>query len=124
MNEKDLKLPVAAYHFANVSRDINEIANTVQVSERTIRRWAETPQWELALDIWKYKGDRSFETQPKRETKRDAGKDYSNAKVAYITAIKVGNSPRKAPAIAEKQTGIPRRRVRVWATKYGWRKTT
>ena len=122
MNEKDLKLPVAAYHFANVSRDINEIANTVQVSERTIRRWAETPQWGLALNVWKYKGDRSFETQPKRETKRDVGKDYGNAKTAYITAIKVGNSPRKAPTIVEGKTGISRRRIRVWATKHHWLK--
>lgn len=124
MNEKIFKLPVAAHQFAKVSRDINEIANTVQVSERTIRRWAETPEWTHALNIWGYRGDRSFETQPKRDTKRDAGKDYNDVKAAYITAIKVGNSHRKAPAIAEQQTGIPRRRVRVWATKYGWRKTT
>lgn len=124
MNEKEFKLPVAAYHFAKISRNINEIANTVQVSERTIRRWAETPEWKQALDIWQYKADRSFETQPKRDTKRDAGKLYGDAKVAYIRAIKVGHSHRKAPTIAEEQTGIPRRRIRVWADKYHWYKTT
>ena len=124
MNEKGLKLPVAAYHFATVSRNINNIADTVQVSKRTIRRWAETPEWKIALNIWGFEGDRSFETQPKRETKRDAGKDYNDAKMEYLKAIKVGHSPRKAPTITEQKTGIPRRRVRVWATKYHWVKTT
>lgn len=124
MNEKDLKLPVAAHYFATVSQDINKIADTAQVSKRTIRRWAETPEWELALNIWGYEGDRSFETQPKRDTKRDAGKRYNNAKTVYIAAIKVGHSPRKAPTITEQKTGIPRRRVRVWADKYHWYKTT
>lgn len=124
MNEKDLKLPVAVYHFAKVSRDINKIANTVQVSERTIRRWAETPEWKLALNIWGYKGDRSFEAQPKRDRKRDVGEFYGDAKKVYVRAIKSGHSARKAPTITEEKTGIPRRRVRVWATKHHWRKTT
>lgn len=124
MNEKDLKFPVAVYHFANVSRNIDKIANTVQVSERTIRRWAGTPQWEQALDMWGYDGDRSFETQPKRETKRDAGELYNNAKVEYLKAVKVGHSHRKAPTITEQKTGIPRRRIRAWATKYHWGKAT
>ena len=122
MNEKIFKLPVAAYQFAKVSRDVNKIANTVEVSERTIRRWAETPEWTQALNIWGCKGDRSFETQPKRDTKRDVGEFYSDAKKVYVRAIKNGYSARKAPTITEEKTGIPRRRVRVWATKHHWLK--
>ena len=67
------KIHCAATYFVFVSRDINEIAETFDTSDRTIRRWAEDEEWETALDACGYTGDRNFETQPYRDTERDAG---------------------------------------------------
>ena len=44
------KIHCAATYFVFVSRNINEIAETFDTSDRTIRRWAEDPEWETALD--------------------------------------------------------------------------
>ena len=70
------KIHGAAAIFAFVSRDLLTLAGYFDVSDRTVRRWAETPQWQTALDVFGYDGDRSFDTQPFRDTQRDAGKGF------------------------------------------------
>ena len=64
------KIHAAATYFAFVSRDINAIAKAFGVDTRTIRRWAKENEWEIALGNVNYTGDRSFETQPARNTQR------------------------------------------------------
>ena len=70
------KIHAAATYFAFVSRDISEIAQAFSVDTRTIRRWQKDKEWDVALGNVNYTGDRSFETQPYRDTERDAGKGF------------------------------------------------
>ena len=116
-----VKIHCAATYFAFISRDINAIADAFKTSDRTIRRWAEAPEWDAALDTCGYTGDRSFETQPYRDTERDAGKRFEQARAAYNVAIKAGAPSHKLATIAAEKVGLPRRRVHDWAVKYGWR---
>ena len=44
------KIHCAATYFVFVSRDIDEIAEAFDTSDRTIRRWSEDPEWETALE--------------------------------------------------------------------------
>ena len=116
-----VKIHCAAAYFVFVSRDINEIAEAFDTSDRTIRRWSEDPEWESALDACGYTGDRSFETQPYRDTERDAGGRFEEARAAYTVAIKSGEPKHRWATIAAEAVGLPRRRVHDWAMKHGWR---
>ena len=87
-----VKIHCAAAYFVFVSRDINEIAETFGTSNRTIRRWAEDEEWETALDACGYTGDRNFETQPYRDTERDAGGLFEKAREAYTVAMESGGT--------------------------------
>ena len=59
-----IKIHAAAFYFVNTSRDLHEIANAFGVTEYAVRKWAKTPQWEKALDVFGYTGDRYFITKP------------------------------------------------------------
>ena len=110
----------AAAIFAFVSRDIHTIAGYFDVKDRTIRRWAETPQWENALNVFGYEGERGFETQPLRDTQRDAGDTYEVAKSAYLEAVQNGIPPHQRASIVSQSAGITPRRARNWAKRFGW----
>ena len=84
------KIHAAATYFAFVSRDITAIAKAFGVDTRTIRRWAKDEEWEIALGNVNYTGDRSFETQPYRDTERDAGDTFEKARTLYIEALNTG----------------------------------
>ena len=116
-----VKIHCAATYFVFVSRDINDIAEAFDTSDRTIRRWSDDPEWETALDACGYTGDRTFETQPYRDTERDAGGRFEEARTAYIVAIKEGEPKHRWATIAAEAVGLPRRRVHDWAMKHGWR---
>ena len=116
------KIHAAATYFAFVSRDINAIAQVFGVDTRTIRRWAKDPHWEIALDTVNYTGDRSFETQPYRDTERDAGDTFEKARTLYIEALNTGVPKHKLASLTAKATGLTPRRIRNWANRYGWAK--
>ena len=116
------KIHAAATYFAFVSRDITAIAKVFGVDTRTIRRWAKDEAWEIALQNVNYTGDRSFETQPYRDTERDAGDTFEKARTAYINAINAGEPKHRLATIAGKAVGLPRRRIHAWATQYDWKK--
>ena len=116
-----VKIRCAAAYFVFVSRDINEIAETFGTSDRTIRRWTEDPEWETALEACGYTGDKSFETQPYRDTERDAGQLFEKAREAYILAVNSGEPKHRWATIAAEVVHLPRRRVHDWAMKHGWR---
>ena len=118
-----VKIHCAAAYFVFVSRDINEIAETFGTSNRTIRRWAEDEEWETALDACGYTGDRNFETQPYRDTERDAGGLFEKAREAYTVAMESGEPKHRLATIAAEAVRLPRRRVHDWAMKHGWRET-
>ena len=119
----------AASYFARESRSLTEIANTFDVSERTVRRWSQEAAWEEALDVWGYNDDRSFEVKPKRDAQRDAPELFGAAEQAYIHAFLEGIPRHKLARIvvelvkAKKVKGshkLTPKRVREWAKTYRW----
>ena len=116
------KIHAAATYFAFVSRDITAIAQAFSVDTRTIRRWAKDPHWEIALQNVNYTGERSFETQPYRDTERDAGDTFEKARTLYIEALNSGIPKHKRARLAAEATGLTPRRIRNWANRYGWAK--
>ena len=115
-----IKIHGAAFYFAHISQDLTEIAETTDLGERQIRRYAETPEWQNALDAWGYTGDRTFTTQPTRDTVRDAGETFDKAREVYLEALKAGESKHKLARITADALGLQPKRVRTWAQKYGW----
>ena len=60
---RETEIRVAAWHFANTTRDAKQIARTLGVSERTIHRYAEDPVWQDVLNEWCYEGPQNFRVQ-------------------------------------------------------------
>ena len=116
------KIHAAATYFAFVSRDINAIAKALGVDTRTIRRWQKDTHWESARGNVNYTGNRSFETQPARDTQRDAGTGFSDARTIYLDELNAGTPRHKLASLTAKATGLTVRRVREWAKRYGWEK--
>ena len=117
------KIHGAAAIFAFITRDAQEIGNYFKVTDRTIHRWAETPEWATALNVFGYDATRTFVVKPTRDTERDAGDDFQNARKVYLKALNAGEPRHKLAAITEAKTGIPRKKVGTWARKHGWRNT-
>ena len=117
------KIYAAATYFAFVSRDITAIAKAFGVDTRTIRRWQKDTEWEIALQNVCYTGDRSFETQPHRDTQRDAGDTFEKARTTYIEALNTGVPKHKLARLAAEATGLTPRRVRTWAKQFNWEGT-
>ena len=115
------KIRAAAYYFVYVSRNLKRISKDFRVDPRTIQRWAETPIWTEILDACDYRGERTFELQPYRDTERDAGEIFKKARDVYLKALKAGEPRHKLAAITEAKTGIPRKKIGTWARKHGWR---
>ena len=109
----------AAYHFAFISRDKLEIAHYLDVSERTIHRYAKMDEWHHALDIYGYKGERTFLRRVTRHPERDHP-DYKCAKREYLDFYAGYVSKSALARRVERATGIPRKRIREWARKYDW----
>ena len=116
-----IKIHCAATYFAFVSRDINQIAAQFDTSDRTIRRWAAEPEWDDALDICNYTGDRSFETQPSRDTERENPDTFAEAETVYKTAVARGDPRHKVANLTAEATGVPIRQIWEWARKCNWR---
>ena len=117
-----VKIPAAAFYFVRISRDVHQIAEEFKVTEWAVRKWAKTPEWQKALDVFDYKGERRFEAQPKRDIARDNRKIFDKAKQAYQDALNAGVPQHKLATTASERVGIPRRRIHDWAMKYEWRK--
>ena len=91
------------------------------VSRHAIYKWAKTPEWHHALDVFRYTGDREFARRARRDTKRDAGDVFLRARAAYFKAMNAGVATNKLATVAGDAVGLPRRRIHAWAKQYGWR---
>ena len=109
----------AAYHFAFISRDKLEIAHYLGVSERTVHRYAKLDAWHHALDIYGYKGERTFLKWVTRHPERD-NPDYKRAKREYLDFSRSYVGKSSLARRVERATGIPQARIREWAKKYDW----
>lgn len=116
-----VKIHAAAFYFSHISRDIRELTKVFGVSRDTIYKWAKTPEWSDALDVFNYDGDRGFQRRPSRDTARDAGEVFLKARDAYFKAEADGVPRRKLATVAGDAVGLPRRRIHAWAKQYGWR---
>ena len=116
-----MKIHAAAFYFSHISRDLREICEVFGVSRDTIYKWVKTPEWQYALDVFGYTGDREFARRPRRDTKRDAGDVFEKARDAYFQAIAEGVATNKLATVAGAAVGLPRRRIHAWAKQYGWR---
>ena len=105
------------FRFTRHQRDRSRLFG---VDTRTIRRWAKDEEWEIALGNVNYTGERSFETQPYRDTERDAGDTFEKARTLYIEARNTGVPKHKRARLAAEATGLTPRRIRNWANRYGW----
>lgn len=120
---KNIRLHCAAFYFSHISRDLNELAIMFDVSKDTIRRWAKSKEWDVVLQELGYNGDRSFIRQPKRDTARDAGEIFQQAKVVYQNTLKAGTPHHKLATVTAQILDVNPRRIRDWARKYKWRDT-
>ena len=80
--EKAEQIQRAAFMFARVTRDVEEIADALRVSSRTVQRMIHLPAFQEALDRLDYHGERRFRkaerSQRRAERKRKA--EYQKVK--------------------------------------------
>lgn len=124
---KTVLIHAAAYHFAHFSRKATEIAAALDVADKTIRRYADEPEWEFALKCFGYTGKRYFEREPRRNTARENGAVYDRAKEVYITLIRDGVPKHKINRLTG-ETVFPemdpvkaRNTIHLWAKRENWR---
>ena len=114
------KLHAAAYHFSHISRRVDSIANALSIAEKTVRRYANDPEWEISLDQLGYVGERVFDREPTRNTARDAGMKYKHAHDLYIQLYGDGTPPHKLATRTAATLDIPTEKVRRWAKDENW----
>ena len=115
------KIHAAAWFFAKHSRDLNTIATEFSVSTDAVRKWAKTPEWDAALDTFKYTGDRNFAKKKTRDAERDAGDLLYEAQDTYTKLLQEGTPDHKLVSMTAEATGLTDRRIRDWAKRYKWR---
>ena len=80
--EKAEQIQGAAFIFARVTRDVEEIAAALRVSSRTVQRLMHLPTFQAELDRLDYQGERRFRkaerSQRRAERKRKA--EYQKVK--------------------------------------------
>ena len=114
------KLHAAAYHFANISRRVDNIAKALAIDEKTVRRYSDDPEWDRALETFGYTGDRTFDREPTRNTARDAGVKYKHAHDLYIELYGDGTPQHKLATTTANTLDIPISKVRRWAKEGDW----
>ena len=115
-----IKLHAAAFIFANITRAASEIADMLGITDKTVRRYADDPEWDNALDVFGYTGDRSFISAKKRDPKRDTPEKYKQAYALYLQHIKDDTPRHKIASRVGEETDLPARTVRRWAKLGNW----
>ena len=119
-----VKLHAAAFYFSVYSQNAGEIARHVNVSERTVHRWAALSEWQSALDALGYTGEREFVYHPKRDTQREHGAVYDHAKAVYLGFYNEGVSKYKLASLTAEVVRLPREKISRWARTDNWRGET
>ena len=80
--EKAEQIQQAAFMFARVTRDANEIATALGVSKRTVERMIHLPEFQEELDRLGYQGDRRFRKaqRAQRDDERTQKPEYQKVK--------------------------------------------
>ena len=80
--EKAEQIKQAAFMFARVTRDANEIATALGVSKRTVERMIHLPEFQEELDRLGYQGERRFRKaqRAQRDDERTQKPEYQKVK--------------------------------------------
>ena len=123
LRERDYaQLHAAAYHFARFSRKSAEIAQSIGVTDKTIREFRKDSEWDRSLDIFGYTGIREFERAPRRDIARDNADTYNQAREIY-TQLLTENTPKHKIASLTAKAVSPEqepRTIRRWAKQGNW----
>ena len=115
--EKLEQVKQAAFMFARITRDADEIAKALQVTPRTVYRLLDRVDFNAELDTLGYDGERSFRIQPRGKGERKPSEKKQRARELWDSLALPEH--RRATAIAE-LTGIPTRTIRGWVKE--WKK--
>ena len=121
--EKIEQIQRAAFMFARVSRDANEIAAALRVSSRTVQRMIHLPLFQEELDRLGYQGERRFRKSHRtpRSAERTRQPEYQKVKQLWHQMTDTPER-RRARAIAEREDikasyNTVRRWIRDWRHK-------
>ena len=121
--EKAEQIRQAAFMFARVTRDVDEIASALQVSSRTVQRLMSNRAFHAALDRLGYQGERRFRkaARVKRQAERKQKPEYQKVKRLWEDMIDIPEHGR-AKTIADRADitvsyGTIRRWCRDWRHK-------
>ena len=112
---KQKQIIQAAFMFARITRDANEMAEALRVSLRTVQRLMDFPEFHAELDDLGYDGERNFKV---KEGKRGKGRtaEYEHAKRLWEEMTDVPEDRRLA--IIRKQVKTPYHTLRVWTLEW------
>ena len=115
-----IKLHAAAFIFAKITREAGQIADMLGITDKTVRRYTDDPEWDNALDDLGYTGDRSFTSAKKRDAKRDTPEKYKQAYDLYLQHVKDNTPQHKIASRVGEETDLPASTVRRWAKLGNW----
>ena len=121
--EKAEQIQRAAFIFARITRDAEEIANALQVSSRTVQRMIHLPAFQEELDRLDYQGERRFRKaeRAQRSAERERKAEYQKVKQLWEQMTDIPEHGR-AKVIADRPDinasyGTVRRWCRDWRHK-------
>lgn len=115
-----IKLHAAAFIFAKITRGAGQIADMLGITDKTVRRYTDDPEWDKALDELGYTGDRTFTSAKKRDAKRDTPEKYKHAYDLYLQYVKDNTPQHKIASRVGEETDLPPSTVRRWAKLGNW----
>ena len=115
-----IKLHAAAFIFAKITRAAGGIADMLGITDKTVRRYTDDPQWDNALDELGYTGERSFTSAKKRDAKRDTPEKYKQAYDLYLQHRKEKTPQHRIASRVGEETNLPASTVRRWAKLGNW----
>lgn len=121
--EKAEQIQQAAFMFARVSRDADEIAAALRVSPRTVQRLIHLPEFQEELDRLDYQGERRFRKAQRvqRDAERTQKPEYQKVKQLWNQMTDIPKH-RRAKVIADREDieapyDTVRRWIRDWRQK-------
>ena len=121
--EKTEQIQRAAFMFARVTRDANEIAAALRVSSRTVQRMIHLPLFQEELDRLEYQGERRFRKAHRtpRSAERTRQPEYQKVEQLWHQMTDTPER-RRARIIAEREDikasyNTIRRWIRDWRHK-------
>ena len=110
--EKAEQVKRAAFMFARITRDADEIAKALDVTPRTVFRLLDRDDFHTELDALDYEGERNFRTKPAREMPPL----YDRARAMWD---ELADLPRhKRGRVIADTLGVPIRTIRSWIARW------